>query len=218
MNRIVSFLIGTVLAVPFAGSVWTVSYFGFDQTFFLSGLIAGGAAALVYLSAFQIGHVRFLRKHGLSRREYKYIKTNLAEGKKKISRLHKSLFAIRHLPSLKQRIELMRITRKIYRLTKKEPKRFYQAERFYFSHLDSLVEMTEKYVFLSTQPKKNLEIDQSLLETRRTINELSQTVEKDLYEVISDDIDNLNFEIDVAKNSIKTWKENRLPEESRRLK
>lgn len=36
---------------------------------------------------------------------------------------------------------------------------FYEAEDFFFSHLDSLVELTEKYAFLEKQPvkdKKNL--------------------------------------------------------------
>jgi 5-bromo-4-chloroindolyl phosphate hydrolysis protein len=88
-------------------------------------------------------------------------------------------------------------------LTKKEPKRFYKAERFYFSHLDSVLELTEKYAFLSSQPKISLELEHSLSETRRTLNELTEKVEQDLYYILSDDIDNLNFEIDVAKNSLK---------------
>jgi hypothetical protein len=36
--------------------------------------------------------------------------------------------------------------------------------------------------------------------------------------VIADDIDNLNFELDVAKHSIKTRKESQVIDESRRLK
>lgn len=36
--------------------------------------------------------------------------------------------------------------------------------------------------------------------------------------MIADDIDNLNFELDVAKQSIKTRKESQVIDESRRLK
>ncbi|MDA6131605.1 5-bromo-4-chloroindolyl phosphate hydrolysis family protein, partial [Escherichia coli] len=75
---------------------------------------------------------------------------------------HKAMFSIRHFPTLKQRMEFMRVTRRIYRLTRSEPKRFYPAEKFYFSHLDSAVELAEKYVFLSSQPRKSRELDQSL--------------------------------------------------------
>ena len=80
------------------------------------------------------------------------------------------------------------------------------------------MELSEKYVFLSAQPKKTYELDQSLYETRKTLEQLSSLVEEDLYQVISDDIDHLNFEIDVAKHSIKTIKDSRNLNESRRLK
>ena len=94
-------------------------------------------------------------------------------------------------------------------MTKKEPKRFYRAEEFYFSHLDSIVEMTEKYSLLASQPKKNIEINQSLLETRQTLNEMTRILEEDLYHFVANDVDHLNFEIDVAKNTIKKQNENR---------
>lgn len=113
---------------------------------------------------------------------------------------------------------MIKMIRKIYSLTKKEPKRFYQAEQFYYSHLDSAMELAEKYVFLAQQPKKNRELEISLTETRKTLKELTYTIEKDLYKVIADDIDNLNFELDVAKQSIKTRKESQVIDESRRLK
>jgi 5-bromo-4-chloroindolyl phosphate hydrolysis protein len=204
MNSFLSFFFKTALAVPSAITIWTLSYFAFYNTFFISSAAALGGGALIYWLASLYSDSRFLKKNGLSRKEYRYIKKNLEEAKKKISRLHKLLFSIRHLPSLKERIELLRMIRKIYALTKKEPKRFYQAERFYFSHLDSVLELTEKYEFLSSQPKKNRDLDWSLNETRKTLSELSRLIEKDLYQVIENDLDTLNFEIDVAKHSIKT--------------
>ncbi|WP_442596411.1 5-bromo-4-chloroindolyl phosphate hydrolysis family protein [Neobacillus sp. D3-1R] len=203
MNSFLSFIIRTSIAAPTAVIVWPISFFGFGQTFLLSSAISIGGGLVAYWTTSVITNSRFLKKHQLSRKEYLYIKKNLEEAKPKINRLNKALFKIRHVPSLKERVDVLRITRKIYRLTKLEPKRFYKAEPFYFSHLDSLVELTEKYAFLSSQPKKNLELDRSLYETRQTLSELAQLLEEDLYKVISDDIDHLNFEIDVAKKSIK---------------
>lgn len=213
-----TFLIRTLITIPTAVTVWLFSYFAFDQTFWLSGAIGLGGGILVYIFSGMRLKARFLKKHQLKRKEYQYIKKNLAEAKQKIARLHKALLSIRHFPSLKQRVEFVRVTRKIYRLTKNEPKRFYQAERFYFSHLDSALELSEKYIFLTAQPKKTYELEQSLNETRRTLTELIHLVEEDLYEVLADDIDNLNFEIDVAKHSIKTIKDSRNHDESRRFK
>lgn len=206
MNSFLSFLIRAAVSIPSAITIWLVSFLTLNYTFwFSSGLALAGGALVFGLASFYTGS-KFLKKNGLTRKEYRYIKKNLEEAKQKISRLHKTLFSIRHLPSLKERVELLRVIRKIYTMTKREPKRFYQAERFYFSHLDSVLELTEKYAFLSSQPKRNREIEWSLAETRSTLSEMSKLVEKDLYHVLENDIDHLNFEIDVAKYSINTGK------------
>lgn len=204
MNPFLSFLIRSAAAIPAAVVIWLISFFGLEFPYLLSSAAALAGGALVYWLAGIFSDARFLKKHGLTRKEYRYIRKNLDEAKKKISRLNKTLFSIRHFPSIKQRIELFRVIRKIYSMTKKEPKRFYQAERFYFSHLDSILELTEKYAFISSQPKKNRELDEALYQTRETLSELSKAVEKDLYQVLSNDLEHLSFEIDVAKHSIKT--------------
>lgn len=115
-------------------------------------------------------------------------------------------------------MEIQRISRRIYRITKKEPRRFYQAEKFYFYHLDSLVEMAEKYSFLSNQPTENYELKQSLRETQRLMDEMRVTLEKDLDGVLANDIDQLNFEIDVAKKNLNRIKESPFHDERRKLK
>ncbi|MBM7693623.1 5-bromo-4-chloroindolyl phosphate hydrolysis protein [Peribacillus deserti] len=204
MNRILTVFAAMFLALPTAAAGLLISFFAFEQTFLLSiaiSLILGVSAFFLSAAVFKI---RYLRKHGLTRKEYQYIEKNLDEAKRKIFRLNKALVMIRHIPSIRQRIDLIRITRKIYSLTKKEPKRFYLANEFYFSHLDSAVELTERYNFLSAQPIKNAEIEHSLLETRRTIDELSHSIEKDLYQILSEDVNQLQFELDVAKHTIKT--------------
>lgn len=218
MNRFLSFLVQSVVTVPSATIILFSSYFAFNQTFLMSSAISLGGGVIVYNLTSAVMTSRFLKKHQLTRKEYRYIKKNLDEAKQKISRLNKSLFTIRDLPTLKQRMDILRITRKIQSMTKTEPKRFYKAEKFYFSHLDSVVELTEKYRFLSQQPKKNHEIDVSLYETRQTLTDLTKALEEDLYYVISDDVDSLNFEIDVAKHSIKKLNDKKTIDESRRLK
>ncbi|WP_147534174.1 5-bromo-4-chloroindolyl phosphate hydrolysis family protein [Bacillus marasmi] len=216
MNAFISFLVGTFVTIPVAVSIWLISFFAItDHAFWPSSGISFIGGFLTFSLVTMVMKSRFLKKNQLSRKEYRYIKQNLEEAKQKINRLNKAAFMIREIPSFKQRIEIAKITRQIYKLTKKEPKRFYKAEQFYFSHLDSLVEITEKYALLSSQPKKNIELNQTLHDTRHTLNELTKTIEKDLYVVLSDDIDHLNFEVDVAKHSIKNMKDVKSLEESR---
>ena len=178
MNRFLSFLVQSFVTVPSATVAWFVSYFGFDQTFWLSSAIALGGGVIVYNITAAIMTSRFLKKHQLTRKEYRYIKKNLDEAKQKINRLNKSLFTIRDLSTMKQRLDVLRITRKIQSMTHTEPRRFYKAEKFYFSHLDSVVELTEKYRFLSQQPKKSHEIDVSLYETTSNVNRSNKGIRR----------------------------------------
>lgn len=218
MNPVLSLFVRSFVAVPVTVLTGFISCVFINVNFWPSVALAlaGGFLTHIVMSLFMTSS--FLKKHGLTRKEFRYIQKNLAEANKKIRRLNKSLFSIRDLSSVKQRIDILRIIKKIQKMAAKEPKRFYQAEPFYFSHLDSVVELTEKYSFLSSQPKKSLEINQSLIETRQTLNELSRVLEEDLYQVVSNDVDHLNFEIDVAKHTIKKQKELKFPEENRWLK
>ncbi|MGM0876398.1 MAG: 5-bromo-4-chloroindolyl phosphate hydrolysis family protein [Bacillota bacterium] len=202
MKQLFHFLLRSSVATFSTGTVWLVSFFAFDQTFLLSSAYALGGGAVVYLTIKGYTTTRFLKQNQLTRKEYQYIKKNLHEANKKIRRLRKALLNVRTVASFKQNIEILRVVNKIYSITKNEPKRFYVAERFYYSHLDSMVEISEKYALLATQPKKNKELSQSLNETRRTISNLAETLENDLYDVLEKDIDHLQFELDVAKLSI----------------
>ncbi|MEC1158358.1 5-bromo-4-chloroindolyl phosphate hydrolysis protein [Cytobacillus horneckiae] len=218
MNPFFMFFIRTLIAVPLSVTVWLLNYFAFDMNFWMSGLNGTLAGVLAYWITGAVMRHRFIKSHGLKRKEYLYIKKNLDEAKGKLNRLQRSLMSIRHLPSTRQRRDFIKVAKRIYKLTKKEPRRFYQAEQFYYSHLDSAVELAEKYVFLSSQPRKTKELEISLNETRKTLHELTVNVEKDLHDVLANDIDQLHFEMDVAKHSIKKIKDSRINDESRRLK
>ncbi|MGM7721467.1 5-bromo-4-chloroindolyl phosphate hydrolysis family protein [Metabacillus sp. Hm71] len=202
MKQFFHFLLRSSTAAFSTGTIWLVSFFPLDQPFLYSSGYALGGGGLVYLTMKGITSRRFLKQNQLTRKEYLYIKKNLEEASKKIRRLRKALLQVRTIGSIKQNIEIIRVVNKIYSITKNEPKRFYLVEPFFYSHLDSMVEISEKYAFLAAQPKKNAELNISLSETRRTIEELAETLEKDLYDVLATDLDHLHFELDVAKLTI----------------
>lgn len=206
VKSIIQFFIRSATAFTASASTWGIAFFALGQTFLMSSTIAliGGGAA--YIGVKQIQHHQNLRQYGLTRREYKYIEKSLKEARQKISRLQKALWRVRSIDQAKLNIEILRTVKKIYANTKKDPKRFYKAENFYYKHLDSLVEIAEKYAFLSSQPVKTKDISESLRDTRITIYKLGETTKKDLYDMLDDDIDTLQFELDVAKRSIQSNK------------
>lgn len=199
------------LSTAFSTSVltWLFAFFVFSQTFLLSTLYALGSGTVIYISFKQITHIRMLKVHGLSRLEYHYIVKNLKEAKHKISRLQKALRHVKSIEMAKQNIEVIRTVRKIYANTKKNPKRFFKAEAFYYNHLDSLVELTEKHAYLSSQPAKTREMTTSLLDAQQMIGKMGNTVNKDLHHMLAGDVDTLHFELNVAKHSLNRAKKER---------
>lgn len=202
MRHFFEFILRSAAGVSTTILVWLISFFAFDQTVLASLLIGFLGGTGVYLLLGWILNKQYLKENGITRREYKYIRTNLKEAKEKINRLQKAVLRIRNFPDMKQNYEVIKLVNKIYSTTKKEPKRFFKAEKFYFTNLDSIVEITEKYALLHSQPAKTPELKISLKETRLTIDKLTDSLENDLYRVLEDDIDDLQFELNVAKKTM----------------
>lgn len=104
--------------------------FAFDQTFLLSSLYAGAGWAAIYLGGKWYGTHLFLKENQLTRREFAYIKQNLQEAKAKIARLRKALFKVKNIQTIKQNLEILRIVRKIYTVTKTTQNAFIKQSVF----------------------------------------------------------------------------------------
>lgn len=212
MKPIYSFFLGVATTVE-AIIIWIILLLGSDLSAFPSFLIALLAGALTYLGVKGMIDYKFLKKNKLTRKEYAYIKKNLNEAKKKISRLQKAFLSVRTMGAFKQLYELNKLSKRMYSIIKKEPRRFYQSERFFFYHLDSVVELSERYATLASQPVKNDKMYISLKETQSTLEDLSHSIKKDIYHVLSADVDDLKFELDVARHSLKKLEYNPLDDE-----
>jgi 5-bromo-4-chloroindolyl phosphate hydrolysis protein len=202
VKAIFAFMLRWASAFTAAGLVWFVSLVAFSQGFFTSSVfgLLGGVAS--YYSVKNIQLYRDAKQYGLTRKEYQFIKENLAEAKQKILRLQRAFVTVRRFGNAQEHFEILKTARRIYANTKKEPKRFFQAESFYYKHLDSLVEIVEKYAYLSQQQVKSREMHETMRDSRFAIISLGQTVNKDLQVMLRDDVDTLHFELDVAKKTI----------------
>ncbi|MGN1402267.1 MAG: 5-bromo-4-chloroindolyl phosphate hydrolysis family protein [Bacillus sp. (in: firmicutes)] len=179
-----------------------VSWLAFGVPFGFS-MLSGLAAGLLTFFGLKWGFSnKNIKKSGLSRREYRYIQEQINEAKLKVGRLQKVMFSVGNVFTIKQNYDVIKVAKKIQSIVENEPRRFYEVEPFYYSHLDSMVELTEKYAFLTKQPVKTKEIQSSLNDTRQTISSMAETIGKDLSKLLANDIDSLRIELDVAKQSI----------------
>ena len=101
-----------------------------------------------------------------------------------------------------------RLAKRIISLVKSNPRKFYQAEKFFYAHLDSAVELTSKYTLLVSQPVKSTDMKIALQDTRETLQSINSIMEEDLKDVLASDIEQLKMELDFAKLSVHIRKNN----------
>ncbi|WP_070119641.1 5-bromo-4-chloroindolyl phosphate hydrolysis family protein [Bacillus marinisedimentorum] len=202
MKSVLYLFLNGFISMNITAASWLTAFFGFGQGFWMSSLW-GAAGGIFGFSVLQwVQKRKILQDNGLTSKEYRYIKSNMKEAREKIKRLNKSIFSARSINAARQIRTLQKTAGKIYQVVRSEPRRFFQAERFFFYHLDSVVELTDRYTFLSKQKIKDRDVRVSLSETERTLEKLTKSVENDLVIVVSNDIDHLNTELDVAKLTI----------------
>ncbi|WP_203362690.1 5-bromo-4-chloroindolyl phosphate hydrolysis family protein [Bacillus sp. REN10] len=192
-----------LVSIPIAAGWGALAFNQWGFSPLITSITSFILGAVSFYSLGRFADARLYKKYGLSRKEYYYILDNLKEAHGKLSRLQKGFIKVRSISSFKQMIELNRLVRRIFSIVKKEPQRFYEAETFFYSHLDSVVELSEKYAALNSHKIKNESVKQSLIETQDTLDDLTKILENDLHKVLAKDIEHLTFELDVAKHSLK---------------
>lgn len=178
-----------------------VCYWSFDINFWISSLIGVISYFLSNTIIKTIQRFRYLKRVGLNRSEYKHIQIQLDDAHSELRNLNRYYTKVRSISTFKQLLELHRLAKRIVNIVNKNPKKFYQVEQFFYAHLHSASELTEKYVLLSSQPIKDADVHLALQETRETLEDLNNIMQEDLHSVLATDIEELKMELDFAQLS-----------------
>lgn len=139
------------------------------------------------------------KQFGLSYTEYKMIENQLTVAKQHINTLAQQYLRVRSVRSFKILNEMTKLSRRIVNIVQTNPQKFFYVENFFYSHLPSAVELTNKYSLLTSQQLKDQEVHLTLQETRQTLKDLHETMEEDLRLALQSDIENLKIELDFVK-------------------
>lgn len=181
--------------------VVTISMLGFGLGFFISLVIS---ALIFILTLFVIKTYQSYKKRkqfSLSKSEYKHIESQLEEAIEFLQQFNRSYTKIRSISGFKNLYEMSKLSKRIISIVRSNPAKFYQAEIFFYSHLPSAAEITEKYVFLTKQQIKDTEVHIALQRTRETLEDVFQSMEKDLRQLLASDIEDLKVELDFVKKT-----------------
>ncbi|MEK5332891.1 MULTISPECIES: 5-bromo-4-chloroindolyl phosphate hydrolysis family protein [unclassified Lysinibacillus] len=182
-------------------STVSITAFAANPGYFLGGLLFAGTYATSTTLLKHNQKRKVMHIAGISKDEYKHIELQLSTANKHIQTLSQNYLRVRSVSAFKQLLEMTRISKNIVKIVKTDPQKFYNVEPFFYAHLPSAVELTDKYTMLSKQPVKDKEIQVTLSKTRETLSDLNSTFQIDLKDALSNDIDHLQMEIEFANRS-----------------
>ena len=199
MRYNISRLFGVLVGIPVAFIVWMVTVFAWDLSFLIYAIVGAGGFLLSYFPTQRLTSRKYLNEIGLSRRDYRYVRTQLNQAQLKIRTILKSFMNIRSIKDFRQVNDIYRISRSIYTSIKQRPGMFFKVEGFFYSHLDNALNLVDSYTRLSRMPRKSKEEKQKLEQTRITLDEDKRTLIADLKRLNEEDYERLDVEMELNK-------------------
>ena len=199
MRYNISRLFGVLVGIPVAFIVWMVTVFAWDLSFLIYAIVGAGGFLLSYFPTQRLTSRKYLNEIGLSRRDYRYVRTQLNQAQLKIRTILKSFMDIRSIKDFRQVNDIYRISRSIYTSIKQRPGMFFKVEGFFYSHLDNALNLVDSYTHLSRMPRKSKEEKQKLEQTRITLDEVKRTLIADLKRLNEEDYERLDVEMELNK-------------------
>lgn len=190
-------------STAFVVSVATIS----GAAMFLSLPLTIGAYYVSNKITFAVQKAKQRKKIGLSKSEYELIALQLKQAKEHAQTLTQQIVRVRSIRSFKQINDMSKLTKRIINIVQTNPQKFYAVEDFFYAHLPSAVQLSDKYTLLTKEQVSGTEIHLALDDTRKTLKDLHVTMEEDLKNALASDIENLKIELDFAKMSNEKRKE-----------
>ncbi len=180
----------------------------------LPGFVAISSLPLAVISYYVCNKITFAiqkssqsKKIGLSKSEYDLIESQLKQAKGYVNSLNQQYIRVRSIRSFKQINEMSKLSKRIINIVQSNPQKFFAVEDFFYAHLPTAVELSDKYTLLTKEQVTGTEIHLALDDTRKTLKDLHVTMEEDLKNALSSDIESLKIELDFAKMSNEKRKE-----------
>ncbi|CAM4087313.1 5-bromo-4-chloroindolyl phosphate hydrolysis family protein [Geobacillus stearothermophilus] len=134
--------------------------------------------------------------------EQAYVRSQLGEARALWKRLRRARYRLRSVAMWQTVSRLSAIVDRIIRAVEQQPHQLRLAQPFFLNEWPTAVEMVEKYVYLSQQPVQNAEIAAALQQTERLLGELTEAAERQLLEVLSNDVWSLHTGAKMLEQSL----------------
>lgn len=149
---------------------------------------------------------------GMTPSEITFFRQTMNQTKTEISQLQQNMQQTAKLKSIDLRHDTVKAAKALFKELVKEPHRLHEASQFLYTHLPNLIDLTNKYIEINDHEIKNKQTYAKLEESAVIIDQLATLIAQDYQKFVSDDLDDLDVELSIAKQSLK--RDNELERES----
>lgn len=144
----------------------------------------------------------FYKEEGMSKEETKFFRETMNTAKNQILLLEKNLQQGTKLQTIEARNNTLKLAKALFKDITNEPRRLHQVDKFLYSHLPSLVDLTEKYIEISNHEVKSKTTFDMLDKSAATIDEMCQLIALDYATFKEEDLAEMDIEIALANQTI----------------
>lgn len=140
---------------------------------------------------------------GMSKHEIDFFRETMNTGKNQIQHLQDNVAQNAKLKAIDLRHDTVKASKALFKELVKNPKRLNEANHFLYTHLPNIVDLTDKYLEITEHEVKSKETFAKLEECAQIIDQMADLITKDYQAFVSDDLDDLDVEMTIAKQSLK---------------
>ena len=140
---------------------------------------------------------------GMSYHEIEFFRNTLNQTKEQIEQLQSNIHKSAKLKAIDLRHDTIRAAKALFKELVKEPNRLNEANHFLYTHLPNMVDLTNKYIEINNHEIKSRETYDKMEESIQIIDQMAALIAKDYQKFVADDLDDLDVELSIAKQSIR---------------
>lgn len=140
---------------------------------------------------------------GMSPSEIELFRSTMNGTKQQINRLQKNIAQSSKLKAIDLRHDTLKAAKALFKHLVKEPTRLHDASHFLYTHLPNMADLTDKYLEINEHEIKSKETFAKLEESAQVIDQLATLIVQDYQQFVAEDLEDLDVEISIAKQSLK---------------
>jgi len=145
----------------------------------------------------------FYHSKGMTKEQIAYFRNTMDQAKTTIEDIESNLQQRSKLKAIAARNDTVDILKDFFKQIVNQPNRLHEVDKFLYTNLPSLKELTEKYIAIDGHVSKTKETYTALDNCASTIDDMSRLIGEDYVRFMSNDIEDMDIELELAKQVLK---------------